>query len=165
VDAWTQPFIHRLIARTTEKSHALSSHTGSSAVVEALEAQSSFAWSLAEMTHCRSQSFGARSLLGTSKTSSCELHVTDREGCGKSSTCVLHVTDREGFCQGASSGSEGRTKLRRKREESGTLLRTGGLRGFSGICRNQATMSMLWGVVDSFKQDGRMRLHAAGRSG
>ena len=147
--AWTQPFIHRSIDRAKEKSHARSSHTDSSAVVEATEAQSSCAWSLAEMTHCRSQSFGARSLLGISKTSLRELHVTDREGCGKSSTCVLHVTDREGFCRGESSGSEGRTELCRKGGESGTLRRAAGLRGFGGIRRNQATGSMLWGVVDS----------------
>jgi len=121
--------------------------------VEALEAQPevkarSCAWSLiSEMTQCRSQSFGAHSLAGMMNTSTCVLHVTDREGRHQTSTCEPHVTDREGLCGGVSSGSEERMEPRRRRDEGiDTVLVLSVLlvwRGFRGICRNHATVSML----------------------
>jgi hypothetical protein len=107
----------------------------------------------------RRRQFGEHSLAGMMKTSTCALHVTDREGCRQTSSCELHVTDRGGICRGVSSGSEGRTELRRKRDESlDTVLVLLVRRGFGGICRNQATEFMLWGVADSFQSELRFRL-------
>jgi len=87
-------------------------------------------------------------------TSTCELHDTDQGGCRHSSTCVLHDTDRERVLRGVSSGSARRTALRWKMDESldtvltrvVSVLTRGMWRGFGGICRNQATGSILWGV-------------------
>ena len=82
------------------------------------------------------------------KTSTCVLQETAREVCRKTSMFLLHVTDREVFCRGWSSGSEGRTQLRRKRDESLdtvlALLALLALRGFGGISRNRDTATMLW---------------------
>jgi hypothetical protein len=71
------------------------------------------------------------------------------------STCALHVTDRTGLCRGLSSGPEGRTELRRKRDEIllpmlGLLWLLGlvGVRGFGGICRNHDTGSILCCFVE-----------------
>ena len=131
-------------------------------VGEALESQASCARSLAEMTRGGSRSSGAHSLAGMTKTSICVLHETDREGCRQTSTCVLHVTDREGDCLGGSSGPEGGTELRLKRDESlDKVLALSVLvtrRGLGGIWRNHATESMLWDVVDISERDGRFGL-------
>ena len=81
------------------------------------------------------------------KTSACLLHETEREGCRQTSTVVLHVTERRGFRRGWSSGPEGRSELRRKRDESITvvvLLALLALRGFVGLFREQDTATMLW---------------------
>jgi len=89
------------------------------------------------------------------KTSTCVLHVTDLAGCRRTSMCVLHVTDREGVCRGVSSGSEGRTALRRKIDERDTVPVLLVRWGFGGIWRNHATGSMLWNDVNSFQGAGR----------
>ena len=123
-------------------------------IVEALEAQSSCARSLAEMTHCGSQSSSSHSREGMMKTSTCVLQVTDRERWCQTSTCELHETDREGLCGGVSPGSERREPRRRRDESLGTVPVLLVRRGFRGICRNQATGSMLYGVVDTCQTRG-----------
>ena len=111
-------------------------------VVDALEAQSSDVQSIA----AGSESFGAHSRAGMTKTSTCELHDTRLDGCRQTSMCELHDTDR-GLCRGVSSGSEGRTELRRRGGDGIiTVLALPVLvvrRGFRGMFRNQATRSML----------------------
>jgi hypothetical protein len=131
-------------------------------VIKAFEAQSSGARSLTEMTQGGSQemtqggsqSSGAHSLAGMMKTWTWALHVTHREACRRTSTCGLQLTVREGFCRGLPSGPEGRTELRRKRDEPLdtvlellALLALLALQGFGGILRNHDTESMLWGSV------------------
>ncbi|KAJ1466445.1 hypothetical protein T484DRAFT_1756632, partial [Baffinella frigidus] len=74
-------------------------------------------------------------------------------------TCGLQLTDREDLCWGVLSGAEGRTELRRKRDEIldtvlvvlvlvvlVLLVALIGLRGFGGVRRNHATESMLWAL-------------------
>jgi hypothetical protein len=97
------------------------------------------------------------------KTSMFALHETDRESGGTISMCELHVTDRDCLRMDLRldvwSGSEGRTELpppRRRDDRRDKVLGLLIVRwGFAGICRNQATESMLWGVVDSFQKNER----------
>jgi len=145
--------------------------------------QSSGARSLAERTPCGPwssgkssialplkrgpQSSGRRSRAGMTRTWTCALHETGREGCRQISTFVvlLQLAERVGVCRGVSSGFDGRTEKRRKREESLELLaslkRDESLdkvvvlfveivrRGLGGIWRNHDTaLSMLPGSAE-----------------
>jgi len=108
----------------------------------------------------RSSSFPrGDSRAGMMRTSTSVLHVTHLEAGCQTSTCVSQLTDRGGFL----SGPDGRTELRRKRDERRDavlvlVLVLRGRRGFGGICRNNDTGAMLYGVVGSFQRAGRFRL-------
>jgi len=122
-------------------------------IVEAVEAQSSGAQSLAETTQGGSQSSGAHSLAGMMKTSTCVLHVTDREGGRETSTCVSQLTDRGGFCRGLPltvwdgfCWSLLSLEIRRERDNQLLLELLGRLRGLGGICRIQDIATMLGGA-------------------
>jgi len=61
--------------------------------------------------------------------------------------------DRDGVCRGVPSGSEGRTELCRKIDESVDTVPVLFMRwGFGGIWRNHATGSMLCNDVNSFQR-------------
>ena len=105
-----------------------------------------------------SQPSGRCSRAGMTKTWTCGLHKTDREGCRQVSNCVVlpQLAGRVSLCPGVSSGSDGRTEKRRKRDESldkvVVLFAELVWRGLGGILRNQDTVSsMLPGSAERCK--------------